>query len=135
MLEKPWEIPHVFLIVSPCFTIFSQIFTIFTIFHGKDLAFPKVHSIVLDDYGTRVGVHRAVDEALRGGQATLRRYVGRAPPWSYDGITEIGDWEGAAGDGRYPWEKLGETMGFLMLESYYTIIYYKYFKILSFFFG
>ena len=69
---------------------------------GKDLAFPKVHSIVLDDYGTRVGVRRAVDEALRGGQATLRRYVGRAPPWSYDGITEIGDWEGVMGDGRYP---------------------------------
>lgn len=60
----------------------------------RALALPYVHSIVLDDYGTRVGVHRALDEALQRGQATLRRYVGRAPPWSYDGITKIGDWEG-----------------------------------------
>ena len=84
------------------------------------LAFPKVHSIVLDDYGTRVAVHRAVDEALQRGQATLRRYVGRAPPWSYDGITKIGDWEGAE-MGDIHGKNWGETMGFLMLEGYYTI--------------
>eukprot|EP00438_Fugacium_kawagutii_P004766 Skav203103 [mRNA] locus=scaffold447:282765:284249:+ [translate_table: standard] len=53
-----------------------------------------VHSIVLDDYGTRVGVHQAVAEVLAEGLATLKRYVGRAPPWSYDGVNEINDWEG-----------------------------------------
>eukprot|EP00913_Durusdinium_trenchii_P002823 g2614.t1 len=60
----------------------------------RALALPEVHSIVLDDYGTRTGVHQAVHEVLQLGQATLKRYVGRAPPWSYDGRTEVLDWEG-----------------------------------------
>ena len=57
----------------------------------------KVHSIVLDDYGTRKGVHRAITEAVEQGKARLKRYVGRAPPWTYDGISEFHDWEGLAG--------------------------------------
>lgn len=55
----------------------------------------QLHKQVLDDYGTRRGVHRAVSEALQG-QARLLRYVGRSAPWSYDGISTIEDWEGVA---------------------------------------
>eukprot|EP00434_Breviolum_minutum_P035200 symbB.v1.2.031151.t1/scaffold3584.1/size53777/7 len=60
----------------------------------RALALPHVHSIVLDDYGTRKGVHRAITEAVEQGKARLKRYVGRAPPWTYDGISEFHDWEG-----------------------------------------
>ncbi|CAE7333635.1 unnamed protein product [Symbiodinium natans] len=59
----------------------------------RTLALPHVRTIVLDDYGTTAGVHRAVDEAVAAGLVKVRSFIGRAPPWSYDG-SRISDWEG-----------------------------------------
>lgn len=59
----------------------------------RALALPHVRTIVLDDYGTTAGVHRAIDEAVASGLVKIRSFIGRAPPWSYDG-SRINDWEG-----------------------------------------
>ncbi|CAE7774296.1 unnamed protein product, partial [Symbiodinium pilosum] len=59
----------------------------------RTLALPHVHTIVLDDYGTTAGVHRAVDEVVAAGLVKVKSFIGRAPPWSYDGSI-MKDWEG-----------------------------------------
>ncbi|CAJ1398117.1 unnamed protein product [Effrenium voratum] len=61
----------------------------------RALALPGVHTIVLDDYGTRTGVHQAVSEVVASGGARIKRFVGREPPWSY-GDVQVPDWEGVA---------------------------------------
>ena len=66
----------------------------------RALALPHVRTIVLDDYGTTAGVHRAIDEAVASGLVKIRSFIGRAPPWSYDG-SRISDWEGVVRLGRH----------------------------------
>lgn len=60
---------------------------------ARALAIPSVHTLVLDDYGAEKGVHRAVTEAVAAGHASIRRFVGEAPPWSFSD-REVAEWEG-----------------------------------------
>lgn len=62
---------------------------------AQALALPGVHTVVLDDYGAERGVRKAVDEAVASGAASIQRYVGEPPPWTFAGRT-VEYWEGIA---------------------------------------
>lgn len=59
----------------------------------RTLALPLVHTIVLDDYGAERGVHEAVTAMVAEGYATVRRYIGEAPGWTFSDRT-VDEWEG-----------------------------------------
>ena len=117
----------VFLIVSPFFPRSSPFFTIF---HGKDLAYPGLSQgaqhrpgRLRHPRGRPPGRGRGA--AARPGHAAALRGTGAALELRWDHEDR-----GRCGDGRYPWEKLGGNNGIFNVGG---LLYYRYSKILSFF--
>jgi hypothetical protein len=63
----------------------------------RTLDLPRVHTIVLDDYGAERGVRDAVNDIVAEGRASVRQYVGEAPGWSFSDRV-VNDWEGVVLD-------------------------------------
>jgi len=74
----------------------------------RTLALPHVHTIILDDYGTRTGVKQAVTDVVASGAARIRRFVGHAPGWSHVGSV-VPEWEGVVLDAVRDGKELGES--------------------------